>query len=552
MKITMIRMKNVFRIVLVSLFLLNIFSCKEGLNDNLQLETNSSTMMVYLKGNPDYSLLVEALEKTYLSEKLNLYGTMTLFAPTNDAFGKFLLRRNASKISEINTDELKLILNYHLYNKKYATGSFITGSFGSTTVEGNFIKMDISNGIRNTILNNKVKIESLDIAVTNGVIHAIDDVLEPPVTNLYEWLKLQPQYSVMLEAFEKTGNDTAILKKMAYDPVILNFGKPALKWRTVFLETNEVLKSSGVNSFDDLARKYSNSYNTTKKYSDLADSLNIFVRYHCMERRFFLSDMKNDYLETFAKGGFLIFNTTSGLSINKHTQIDYVFNPLTGKNDTITSYPKVAMKIDQSNQVTKNGIVHSLESVLDIYEPPAVTLIQLFAGDPDDRNILLPNGETKNVTDLFDAINNDPVSQASVWWLKWEGNMTGMITSAWPANVFNDYCCVVLSNAGSYSLELTTKPVFKGTYAVYVSYRRSNNLNYFAQFYWDDNKMGDLTDMTKSPDAYGHVLTGTDTKIYRQVGIVKLTEMSSHKFKLYLPNPGTNYTVWYTLELRPI
>lgn len=547
------RTKNVFWILLSSLFILSVFSCKEGLNSNLRLESNSKTIMVYLKGNPSYSILVEALEKTKLSKVLNLYGTMTLFAPTNDAFQKFFQRTGVLNISEIDTEELKTILSYHLYNKSYGSGYFISGSLSSTTVEGDFIQMDISQGVKGTILNSSVKVDSLDIPVTNGVVHVINDVLEPPVQTLYTWLKTQPQYSIMVEAFEKTGNDTSILNKMKYDPTNLNFGKPSVKWRTVFLEPNDVLKKAGIASFDDLAKKYSNTYKTTKNYSNPADSLNIFVRYHCLDRKYFLSDFRNDYVETFNKGGFLIFNVTSGLSINKHEQKDLVWNPATGKNDTISSFPKVTLALDQSNRITKNGIFHSVESVLSIYEPPAMTVVQLFAGDPDDRNITFPNGESKNITDLFDVLSKDPVGQQSVWWVKWEGEMTGSFTSAWPANnVFYDYCAIVWNNASGYSLELTTKPIIKGTYGVYISYRRTANLNAFIQFYWDDQKLGDLIDFNVGADIYGNKTAGATNASPRQIGTVKLTEMAAHKFKLYMPNPGTNYTCWYSIELRPI
>jgi uncharacterized surface protein with fasciclin (FAS1) repeats len=506
--------------------------------------------MVYLESNPAYSDLVQALEKAELASKLNLYGTMTLFAPTNDAFKKFFDRRGITDISQIDPAELEKILLYHLYAKTYVSANFISGSLSSTTVEGDFIQMDISEGVRKTVLNGTVHVDSLDIPVTNGVVHVVDDVLEPPTQTLYEWLKTQPAYSIMLEAFEKTGNADEILNQIVYDPLNTNFGKPAIKWRTLFLETNEVLRSKGISSFNDLVQKYSNTGN----YTDEADSLNIFVRYHCLEKKTFLSDLRNDYFETFKPGAYLIFNITSGITINKREKKSLVYNPETGMEEIVTTNVYVGLDQDQSNKVTRNGILHSVNTLLELYDPPAVELIMKFAGDPNDRNIVLPSGETVNITGatVFNDLNNDEVSQSAVWWLKWGGSMTGVITADWPSNTFGDYSCVVQKNDGEYWLEITTKPVFKGNYKVYVTYRRTTNTNYFVQFYWDGEKLGDLTDLTKSPDAFGNTLGGTDTKVVRQVGLLKLTEMAPHKFKLYLPNPGTNYTAWYTLEMRPI
>lgn len=558
MKIAMKTIKYVFRIFLAGLFVLNIFSCKEKLNTNLQLEKNSKTIMVYLRDNPSYSILVEALEKTKLDKALNLYGTMTIFVPTNAAFEKFFLRRNISGISDMDTAELKKIIFYHLYDKTYGSSYFTTGSLGSTTVEGDFIAIDISQGVKHAKLNKIANIDSLDIPVINGIVHVIDDVLEPPELTLYEWLKGQPQYSIMLEAFEKTGNDTAILNKMVYDPNVLNFGKPSVKWRTVFLEPNSVLANKGINSFDDLARKYSETtFNTTKDYSNPSDPLNIFVRYHAMQRKFFLSDFKDDYYETFSKGNFLIFSTKPALSINSwRIKKTPYYNPgvENGRWDTTySSIPNVTLVSAYSNVVARNGIVHCIDSILTKYTPPAVLLRIRFAGEPEDRMITLPDGSVANINTNIYAWKDDPVKQACVWWMKWDGGMNSgsIITGEWPfADVFADYGLLINNNSSAYSIELTTKPVFPGTYAVWYKIRRNSQAT--IQWYWDGEKMGGLIDITSSTDAYGHGVCGTDCPSQRQLGIVKLTTMASHKIKLYSTLPGTNTTAWYCYELRPL
>lgn len=87
-------------------------------------------------------------------------------------------------------EELKKLLHYHLFDQTYGSGFFISGSLPTATVEGNFIQMDISSGIKNTILNNTIKVDSLDISATNGVVHVINDVLEPPTQTIYTWLKV--------------------------------------------------------------------------------------------------------------------------------------------------------------------------------------------------------------------------------------------------------------------------------------------------------------------------------------------------------------------------
>ena len=523
--------KTILKIVLVSMLFFSFFSCEKDLSGQLQLESDSKTIMGYLRNNPSYSILVEALDITELSSTLNLYGTITLFAPTDEAFQKYMSRHNLAEISVMEKEELKKLLHYHLFDQTYGSGFFISGSLPTATVEGNFIQMDISSGIKNTILNNTIKVDSLDISATNGVVHVINDVLEPPTQTIYTWLKSRPEYSIMLEACEKTNFAKEVLDAITYEDA--GDGKRTVKWKTVFLETDEVLAKSGIRSFDDLVKIITNSKIDNENYTDPENPVNKFVRYHCLDKKYFLSDVTDDYIESFCDNQYLIFSIKQGLSINKH-------------NDT-----KVTMSVGKCNNITVNGIIHSVDSLLTIYEPEAITLTQRFAGEPADRNIVI-DGVSQNLAEVFGSLTSDLEAQKAVWWLKWEGTMDAVITSEWPANVFGDYCVVVNRNSSAYSLELTTKPIFKGTYRVYVTYRRTNNTNYFVQFYWDDEKLGDLTDLANNIDAYGNKLTGTDTKIKRQIGILKFDEMAPHKFKLSLPNPAINYTAWYTLILEPI
>jgi len=349
---------------------------------NLNLEPTNKSLLVYLKSNPSYSILVQALDTTKLSTVLNLYGSMTMFAPTDEAFKKYFERKKISGISQINIDTLTKLLKYHLYAQQFESATFQSGSLPAPTVEGDYIRMDISKGLKNVTLNNTVKVDTLNIPVTNGIVHTINDVLEPPTQTLMAWIKSQPEYSIMAEAFQKTGVDTAILNKTFYDSSKLSSGQPAMKYLTVFLETNDILKKSQINSFDDLARRFSNTYNTTKTYSNIADSLNIFMRYHIIDRRYFVSDIREDFLETFNRGNYLIFTTTPGIGINKETKQTIVFNPATGKNDTTDVTTEIKLDFERSNQVTKNGIVNSITSLMPVFTPRPVKVVQYIFGAP--------------------------------------------------------------------------------------------------------------------------------------------------------------------------
>ena len=545
-------MNKIFHIIsmaLICLVMTGLNSCTNDEPAELNLDQKRQSIYAYLQDNPDYSILVEALDRLKLNDLLNVYGTITLFAPTDAAFQTYFSEKGISGISQLDEKELSNLIRYHLYNNIYKSISFITGSLPEPTLQGGYIKMDVSQGFKNTTLNNTVKVDILDVEVTNGVVHVIDQVLVPPTKSMYDWLLNENKYSIMLEAFEKTDN-LELLQDLIYsdDDLIL--------WRTVFIETNAVLANGGILSFDDLAKKISDSYNTNKDYTNREDSLNMFVRYHCMERKYFLSDVKNDYYASAAEDLFLIFNSTPEITINKRPG------------------EEVGVDIENSNQVTNNGIIHNIDKLLTIYEPPPVIVNQLFAGEPEDRAIEVYG--VKYAIDNANVMNmllDDPEGQKSFWWLKWEGMMRLQITSQWPADAFNDYGLYVIENPGQYSIELTTKPVFKGKYRVYISYRRGVNTNYLANFFWNDEVITTPTgvqainvDLTRDTDQFGERCRnrgneppgqgtgggGTDRQIWRGLGVVDVPKMTQCRFRFTLPNPGGHYTWWYSMQLWPL
>ncbi|WP_158544308.1 fasciclin domain-containing protein [Pedobacter miscanthi] len=537
-----------FKKILLGMIVLLALSCKkEEAPINLTLETNGNTIMVYLSGKPSYSILTEALEITKLSQTLRIYGTMTLFAPTNEAFEKYFKRKGIANISEVNPDTLRNLLKYHIYNEKYMSSLFVQGSLPTVTVNGAFIKFDISKGLRQTILNGTAKIVTLDIPAANGVLHAIDDVLEPSPLTMYDWLRTQPDYSIMLEAFEKTGNAALLLKNVEYDPNTIVYGKPAIKWRTIFLEPDAVLKKENITSFEALAARFSQNYNTTKNYADPTDSLNVFVRYHTLEQKYFISDFTDTYLESASKNNFLVFSTTGGLSVNKH-----IVESLSG-TDTVRTEVKVGVNLDRSNIITKNGIINSVNALIQTYTVKPVAVKVLFAGLPSERGLKLPNGTVSTFIAQFPLMGNNPEAQKIIPWLKW-GYSTGFVPTAPTNSAFaGDNVVLLSSGTAGYWYELTTKLVFKGEYDIYVNYvglRRGSAVTN-AIFTWDGQQLGDITNLADAKDAFGNVVAGGIDNIYRRkLGTVVLPINSTHVMRI--DGIANNVTSWYSMELVPV
>jgi len=121
-----------------------------------------------------FETLVALLTKAKLVETLSGPGPFTVFAPTDKAFAKL----NAAVFSCLQEDayeaELIAVLKYHVTNGEFAF-STLKNEQKVTTLEGS----DSTVTIAGTVKINEATVISLDYSATNGIIHAIDEVLIP-------------------------------------------------------------------------------------------------------------------------------------------------------------------------------------------------------------------------------------------------------------------------------------------------------------------------------------------------------------------------------------
>lgn len=121
-----------------------------------------------------FSTLVSAVQAAGLAEVLK-EGTFTVFAPTNEAFGKLEAETLQDLLKPENKNKLVEILTYHVVPgiltaddvKKIKLAGTVQGKALAVTRDGETIKID------------NAKIVQTDIRCTNGVIHVIDTVLIP-------------------------------------------------------------------------------------------------------------------------------------------------------------------------------------------------------------------------------------------------------------------------------------------------------------------------------------------------------------------------------------
>ncbi len=158
----------------------------EVVADTMSTE-KATTIVDVASGNPDFSTLVAAVSAAGLVETLSSEGPFTVFAPTNEAFGKLPAGTVDTLLKPENLEKLKGILTYHVVAGKFdgaAVTAAITegkGKFTVTTVQGGKIVLSLKDGkVVLTDANGKSAIVVIaDVAASNGVIHAIDSVVMP-------------------------------------------------------------------------------------------------------------------------------------------------------------------------------------------------------------------------------------------------------------------------------------------------------------------------------------------------------------------------------------
>jgi len=120
-----------------------------------------------------FKTLLAALEAADLTDALRGTGPLTVFAPTDEAFGK--LPKGTVEALLTDSPKLQSILTYHVVAGK-VMASDVVKLDEATTLQGQAVRIDAFNGVKI----NTARVVKADVAAANGVIHVIDEVLLPP------------------------------------------------------------------------------------------------------------------------------------------------------------------------------------------------------------------------------------------------------------------------------------------------------------------------------------------------------------------------------------
>lgn len=192
------KIQNYFKVGLIAIALTGLFaSCKK----DEQPPTAGKNIAEIVSTDANFSLLKKAVEKAGLASALSS-GTLTVFAPDNDAFAASGITEAA--LNSLTAQQITGILTYHVIGAKYVSTS-IPSSGTLPTLSGiNVYPTKTTEGV----FINSVKVKAADIIATNGVIHVISKVLMPAtITDIVSW---DPNFSILKAAVVRAGLATAL------------------------------------------------------------------------------------------------------------------------------------------------------------------------------------------------------------------------------------------------------------------------------------------------------------------------------------------------------
>jgi len=478
-------MKKTYLIYLLGLVMAMV-SCQDPYDESTFAAYEELPISSLLKSQPEtFSLWVELMEHADMYNTLNLRSTYTVFAPSNEGVQRYLDANGWDKVTDIPKEDAEYLIKYHtIYSVKISQSQFENGVINDRNATDDNLSIEFREGGLNAIyINGESRVMELDIEATNGIIHALEEVLVPVRATIMDRLE-EERFSIFRAAIEATGK-ADILNTIVVEGSDAN-GNP-LEYRirvTAFAVSDEVYAQEGIMSLEDLKAKLEVA---DENYTDPENSLNQYISYHILTQ-----------LKSFADLGAFPEGETS-MNINTMAANELI-NISDQSGNLVMNYDEEAGKgveFIKENINCKNGVVHEVDNWMPLFTPPRVTVLWDLT-DYADLQALCDQYQNPSLNSTY----NRTISQDEVSCYKWKSTpefRNNVVTyrnnrgadGIWYADALNhDHLRLDLGPSGW--IEMETPVLIKGSYEItmiYLSYTKSSNTGYL-QCSMDGKRLG--------------------------------------------------------------
>lgn len=159
----------------------------EEANRTLSAELEANSIAAKAMADANLSNFANLLQTAELTPTLKGEGEYTVFAPTNDAFGKLPKGKLDDLMKPENKENLQNLLKYHVLQGNMNSADVVAkikeagGKLDVTTLNGGILTLSEKDGkvsIKDA-KGNTATVTGADLTASNGVVHTVDKVLMP-------------------------------------------------------------------------------------------------------------------------------------------------------------------------------------------------------------------------------------------------------------------------------------------------------------------------------------------------------------------------------------
>lgn len=271
--------------------------------------TRGKTIVETAVSAGQFNTLAAALKAANLVEALQGKGPFTVFAPTDEAFGKLPKGTVEKLLKPENRGLLTSILTYHVVPGNVKAAQVVKLN-GAKTLNGQQVKISVGDcGVKV----DNAKVVKTDIATSNGTIHVIDSVIIPTDKSIVDLAVKNGSFNTLVAAVKAAGLAEALKGKGPF---------------TVLAPTDDAFSKLPKGTVESLLKPENRS------------KLQAILKYHVLPGRVFAADVLAARKVNTLQGTPIRAKTASaGVEINN-------------------------AKVTQANINASNGVIHVIDRVL--------------------------------------------------------------------------------------------------------------------------------------------------------------------------------------------
>ena len=446
------KIRNIF--ILMFAVSLGFVSCEDPFAGDDFTTYTVKPMGRYLEDIEDYSSWVELLKKADLHNALNISTDYTCFVASNAAVDRYLKNNGFASIEAMTEEQAWSLAGYHIIPNIALVESILVGKIEEKTVTGDHLDAVVDTDDPNsTKLLDGVRVINFDQTdMINGVVHEVEDVLQPPLGSIGVMLEASDRYTIFTEALRLTGID-AYLKARNVD---VN-GVSLREFKTVFPVSDSVFNVHGILSIGDLRNRYDGEPydNRTEFYK--------FIAYHVLEGTYSHDNLisretgvEGRNFETYASGEFIT------IADDENDVLVQVINGHEYQN----KIDKVGFELEYGNIRGNNGYIHEVDNLMDVVRPSLYRFVYDFARGPEFESLEFYRGfntkESKTFTEDCEFVKTRTIpSGTGTFQYKNYGDIWNM------PMLNNDWFVVELGEIGAVDFYLPS--IMPGEYSLTVA-----------------------------------------------------------------------------------